>query len=80
MQFSNIDIINLKAAFNATSQKRGAHDIIKQYNKIMDTVKSSNIMQKQWNKYQKDFVYAKEIQFDDCCDTVIEIMKSLSKI
>lgn len=80
LQFSNIDIINLKAAFNATSQKRGSHDVIKQYNKIMDTVKSSNIMQKQWKKYQKDFEYAKEIPFDDCCDTVIEIMESLSKI
>ncbi|MGL5256247.1 MAG: nucleotidyl transferase AbiEii/AbiGii toxin family protein [Proteocatella sp.] len=80
LQFSNIDIVNLKAAFNATSQKRGSHDIIKQYNKIIDTVKSSNIMQKQWKKYQKDFEYAKEIQFDDCCDTVIEIMESLSKI
>lgn len=80
LQFSNIDIINLKAAFDATSQKRGSHDIIKQYNKIIDTVKSSNIMQKQWKKYQKDFEYAKEIQFDDCCDTVIEIMESLSKI
>lgn len=80
LQFSNIDIINLKAAFNATSQKRGSHDFIKQYNKIMDTVKSSNIMQKQWKKYQKDFEYAKEIPFDDCCDTVIEIMEGLSKI
>lgn len=80
LQFSNIDIINLKAAFNATSQKRGSHDIIKQYNKIIDTVKSSNIMQKQWKQYQKDFEYAKEIPFDNCCDTVIEIMKSLSKI
>ena len=79
LQFSNIDIINLKSAFNATSQKRGSHDVIKQYNKIMDTVKSSNIMQKQWKKYQKDFEYAKEIPFDDCCDTVIEIMESLSK-
>lgn len=80
LQFSNIDIVNLKAAFNATSQKRGSHDIIKQYNKIIDTVKSSNIMQKQWKKYQKDFEYAKEILFDDCCDAVIEIMESLSKI
>lgn len=80
LQFSNIDIINLKAAFDATSQKRGSHDIIKQYNKIIDTVKSSNIMQKQWKKYQKDFEYAKEIPFDDCCDAVIEIMEGLSKI
>ena len=34
-------------------------------------------MQEQWRKYQQEFDYASDIPFDDTCDTVVRIMKSL---
>lgn len=55
LQHSNIEFNLLKAAFNATVDKRGSKAVVKNYRKIMDTVRGSEIMQKQWDNYQKDF-------------------------
>lgn len=43
----------------------------------MDTVRNSEIMQKQWDNYQKDFEYATDIAFVDTCDTVVKLMDLL---
>lgn len=51
--------------------------MVKEYRSIMDTVKSSEVMQKQWKNYQKDFEYATDIAFEDACDVVVELMKNL---
>ena len=40
----------------------------------MNMVKSSEVMQKQWINYQKDFEYATDIAFEDACDVVVELM------
>ena len=67
LQYLNIDISTLKAALGATVEKR----------KIMDTVKNSEIMQKQWDNYCKDFEYASDIVFGDVCDVVVKLMDNL---
>jgi hypothetical protein len=36
-------------------------------------------MQKQWKNYQKDFLYAESITFDDAYDAVIKLMSSLNE-
>lgn len=77
LQYSNIEPNALKAALNATTEKRGSTAVIKDYHRIMDTVRYSGIMQKQWNNYQKDFEYASDISFEDACDTVVQLMDSL---
>lgn len=77
LQYSNIDIGTLKAALGATVEKRGSKKVLKDYHKIMDTVKNSEIMQKQWDNYRKDFEYASDIAFGDVCDVVVEIMNNL---
>ena len=80
LQYSNIEPCALKAALNATTEKRGSTAVIKDYHKILDTVRSSEIMQKQWNNYQKDFEYATHIAFVDVCDAVVELMDNLINI
>lgn len=77
LKYSNLELNSLKAALNATADKRSSKEIVKNYRKIMDTVKNSEIMQKQWNNYQKDFEYAMDIVFEDVCDVVIELMDDL---
>ena len=44
----------------------------------MDTVKNSEVMQKQWKNYQKNFEYATDIAFEDACDVVVELMDELT--
>ncbi len=50
---------------DATSEKRGSLEVLKDYKNIMDTVRNSDVMIKQWRTYQKDFEYAADINFDD---------------
>ena len=77
LQAHNIDLPSLKEALDATCGKRGSAEIVKGYIAIMERVKSSAVMQEQWVKYQQEFDYASDIPFDDTCDTVVRIMKSL---
>lgn len=77
LQAHNIDLPSLKEALAGTCSKRGSAETVKGYIAIMERVKSSAVMQEQWSKYQQEFDYASDIPFDDTCDTVIRIMKSL---
>lgn len=77
LQAHNIDLPSLKEALASTCSKRGSAETVKGYIAIMERVKSSAVMQEQWSKYQQEFDYASDIPFDDTCDTVIRIMKSL---
>lgn len=74
LQCKNIEIESLKAALNATSKKRGSLEILKNYKNIIDVVRNSDVMIKQWKTYQKDFEYAADISFDDICDAVVQMM------
>ncbi|HAM30361.1 MAG TPA: abortive phage infection protein [Erysipelotrichaceae bacterium] len=69
---------SLKEAINATSRKRGSIEVLKDYKAIIEGVKNSNVMKRQWGNYQKDFEYAAAIPFDEVCDTVIQIMNVLT--
>ncbi len=59
---------------DATSEKRGSLEVLKDYKNIMDTVRNSDVMIKQWRTYQKDFEYAADISFDEVCDAVVQMM------
>lgn len=80
LQYSNIEFNSLKEALNATVDKRGSKAVVKDYRKIMDTVRNSEIMQKQWDNYQKDYEYSQDIAFVDACDTVVQLMDLLMRI
>ena len=80
LQYSNIEPNALKAALYATTKKRGSMAVIKDYQRIMDTVRNSEIMQRQWDNYQKDFEYATDIAFEDTCDVVVKLMDNLMNI
>ena len=74
LQYKNIETEYLKAALDATSKKRGSSEILKDYKNIIDVVRNSDVMIKQWRIYQKDFEYATDISFDEVCDSVVQMM------
>lgn len=80
LQYSNIEPGTLKVALEATTEKRGSSEVVKAYRKIMNTVRNSEIMQKQWDNYQKDYEYSQDIAFVDACDTVVQLMDLLMRI
>ena len=77
LQAENIDIDSLKAALSATTAKRGSSELMMQYAEIMRTVKSSDVMKRQWDNYRKDFDYAAGIEFEETCDAVVAMMDEL---
>ncbi|MFI3202647.1 MAG: nucleotidyl transferase AbiEii/AbiGii toxin family protein [Eubacteriales bacterium] len=77
LQFNNIRAIELKAALYATTEKRGSTNILSQYKKIMEVIRNSEVMQKQWLNYQKNFEYVNDILFMDTCVVIEEIMEEL---
>lgn len=64
----------LKSALEATSQKRGSSEILKDYKHIISIVRTSDVMREQWKTYQKDFEYAQNIEFDEVCDVIVQMM------
>ena len=74
LQYKNIETEYLKAALDATSKKRGSSEILKDYKNIIDVVRNSDVMIKQWKNYQKDFEYATDISFNEVCDVVVQMM------
>ena len=77
LQAENIEPEILKEAFQATTEKRGSTEVVKRYREIMQAVKSSDVMIRQWNDYRKDFNYAAEIEFGQTCDAVVAVMDML---
>lgn len=71
---NNVNVHNLQCALKATGEKRGSVNLLTEYKRIMEVVVNSEVMNKQWKKYQKDFAYASEVSFKDACNTVTRIM------
>lgn len=77
LRAGSIDMADLNAALKATSEKRGTTELMKKYHEIMQVVKNSDVMKRQWDNYRKDFDYATGIEFEDTCDAVVTLMDRL---
>lgn len=73
LQSQNIKMDLLKEAIVATSEKRSTQHIILNYKDIISIIRESSVMRQRWESYQRDFDYAKDIQFEEVCDAVLEI-------
>ena len=74
LQGKNIDYSTLRKALQETARKRHSEEIIKDHKEIISVIKNSDIMNKRWKDYQKDFSYAQNIEFQSTLLTLIEIM------
>lgn len=61
------------------TKKRNSTKILEMYNEIIIDIKSSQELKKIWDKYQKNYDYAKQISFKDVCDTLRKIMNIILK-
>ena len=69
----------LLKALERTADKRGSRKVLEYYPDIIAEIRVSEQLRNFWKKYQHDFDYAKDILFDDVCDTVQQIMDSIMK-
>lgn len=75
-QKKNIDYDILKNAIYSTAEHRNSLAIINEWPKSIEQLENSNIMKKQWERYQKDNFYAKDIEYEN----LIESLKQIGKI
>jgi predicted nucleotidyltransferase component of viral defense system len=71
------DMATLKQALHETMRKRGSASVLARYGEIVASIQASRQMQGFWEKYRKEFDYAKDITFDDACKSVVRIMDAL---
>lgn len=71
------DTQTLQRALSRTAGKRGSLKILGNYPDIIADIRTSDQLRLFWKKYQRDFDYAKDISFDDTCDTIQRIMDSI---
>ena len=77
---SECDSQTLLQALKRTANKRGSQKVLNLYPDIIAEIRSSEQLQGFWKKYQRDFDYAKDVSFDDACDTIQRIMDTISDV
>ena len=63
-------------AINETSKHRETYNIISDKNTVDDvinSIKNDSSLQEQWNKYQKNYEYAKGIKYEQLVDSISSI-------
>ena len=71
------DLPTLKLALDETTKKRGSRYVLEQYQEIIGNIQENVQMQGFWEKYRKEFNYAKGITFEDACRSVLTVMNSV---
>ena len=51
--------------------------ILTDYPEIMKEIRESDTLRKLWGKYSREYEYAKDISFDDTCNTIQTIMDAI---
>ena len=69
--------MTLRRALERTTQKRGSDMILLDYPEIMKEIHESTTLRKLWEKYSREYEYAKDISFDDTCNTIQTIMDAI---
>lgn len=73
-----LDMAILHQALLHTTEKRNSQHILNNYSEIIHMIRNSNQLRDHWEKYRKEFEYARDISFDDTCDSLEAIMKQIA--
>lgn len=72
-QSKNIEDNVLKEALYSTSEHRGTLEIIKDWEKVIEVLRQSDTMKKQWERYKKDNFYAEGIEYEELIESLIKV-------
>ena len=75
MQNYNLDL--LREAIKNTATKRNSLEIILKFAPIIEDIKNSQRMKQQWLSYSKQFQYTNNIDFQEICNRIENILKSI---
>ena len=63
-----------RTALNATAQKRTSLAVLRDQDKILQTIQADTIMRQRWERYCKENYYANGIEFDEVIGALMEII------
>jgi len=66
----------LKKAISSTAKYRGTTERIGNVPEILQAIKDSSILRQQWEKYQYEYPYVKDITFDNTVNVLYDIMET----
>jgi predicted nucleotidyltransferase component of viral defense system len=69
-----IDKKTFHQALQATAKKRMSSGILQDKEKILQTIQNDVSMQRQWNRYSKEYYYANGIEFDEAIESLISLI------
>ena len=72
-QSKNIGEKELKEAIKETSKHRESIGIIEHWQETIDLIRENENLLKQWKKYQKNNIYAEDIEYNDLIQAIEEI-------
>lgn len=67
----------MREALERTVDKRGSRKVLEIYQDIIAEIRTSEHLQGFWKRYQRDFDYAKDISFEDVCNSIQCIVSSI---
>lgn len=73
----NFDKATFTEALNKTIEHRGTRNQINDFGSTMEIVSESADLKRMWNNYQSQFPYAKDISFEDVCNTIMELLAKI---
>lgn len=75
---NEIDHSTLKKALESTATKRGSLSVIKDYAKILDSIRKDEVQKEYWKKYISKNNFAKGITFEQVMDSVENLFNDFS--
>lgn len=77
VQGHNIDKDILSEAIVATARKRGSRSILLEGELVLKEVFKSEILSREWSKYQKQYSYSADISWDEIKEAIFEIWEGM---
>lgn len=65
-----VDPLILKQALNTTAKKRGSEWVLEESKELVEEIGANQDLKKRWDKYRKDFEYAKDITYKDIMNVI----------
>ena len=69
------DESNLSKALHLTATHRDSMDTMKEWSEGLKLIQDSKTMRERWDKYCREFSYAKGILFDEVCENIRKVLK-----
>ena len=69
------DLKTFQSALYATAEHRGSRERIEDWEPILDRLASNSDLRNLWEKYRREFYYAKDISFEETIEAVRKLLK-----